>query len=78
LRADPSGRASKAVCDRSLTGIAGSNPAGGMDACLVSVVRCQVEVSATGRSHVRRRPTEYHDREASIMRRPSPTRTVEP
>jgi hypothetical protein len=36
------------VCGRSLTGIAGSNPAGGMDVYLVSVVCCQVEVYATG------------------------------
>jgi hypothetical protein len=37
------------VCSRSLAGIAGSNPAGGMDVCLLlSVVCCQVEVSATG------------------------------
>ena len=37
------------VCGRSLVGIAGSNPAGGGDGCLsvVSVVCCQVEVSAT-------------------------------
>ena len=35
--ADPSGRASKAgVCCRSFAGISGSNPAGGMDACVVS------------------------------------------
>jgi hypothetical protein len=37
------------VCGRSLAGIAGSNPTGGMDVCLVWVLRvCQVEVSATG------------------------------
>jgi hypothetical protein len=38
------------VFGRSLTGIVGSNPARGMDVCLslVSVVCCQVEVSATG------------------------------
>ena len=36
------------VCSSSLVGIAGSNPAGGKDACLVSVVCCQVAVSATG------------------------------
>ena len=36
------------VCGRSLTRIAGSNPAGGMDVSLYSVVCCQVEVSATG------------------------------
>ena len=46
------------VCGRSLTGIAGSNPARGMDASDVSVVCCHVEVSASGRSLVRRSPTE--------------------
>jgi hypothetical protein len=36
------------VCSRSLTGIAGSNPTGGMDVLSdVSVVCCQVEVSVT-------------------------------
>jgi hypothetical protein len=45
---------------------------------LLSVVCCQVEFSVTGRSLVRRSPTECgvseYDREASIMRRPWPTR----
>ena len=45
---------------------------------VVSVVCCQVEVSATGWSLVQRSPTECGvsecDREASIMRRPRPTR----
>jgi hypothetical protein len=36
------------VCGRSLAGIAGSNAAAGMDVSLVSVVCCQVEVSASG------------------------------
>ena len=45
-------------CGRSLAGSAGSNPAGGMDMSVVSVVCCQVEVSATGRSLVQRSPTE--------------------
>jgi hypothetical protein len=41
------------VCGRSLAGIAGSNPAGGMDACLLWVLYvCQAEASATGRSLV--------------------------
>jgi hypothetical protein len=67
------------VCDRSLAGIAGSNPAGDMDALsLVSVVCCHVVVSATGLSLVQGSPTECDvaefDREASIMRRPWPTR----
>jgi hypothetical protein len=36
------------VCSRSLAGIVGSNPAGVMDICLLSVVCYQVEVSAKG------------------------------
>ena len=36
------------VCGRSLAGIAGSNPAGGMYVCCECCVCCQVEVSATG------------------------------
>ena len=47
---------------------------------LVSVVCCQVEVCARGRSLVQRSLTEYGlsecDREASIMRRPWPTSSV--
>ena len=43
----------------------------------MSVVCCQVEVSATGLSLVQRSPTECYvsecDRETSIMRRPWPT-----
>ena len=40
--------------------IAGSNPAGGhVRLSLVSVVCCQIEVPATGRSLVQRNPTEY-------------------
>jgi len=58
------------VCGHSLVGIAGSNPVGGMD--LVSVVCCQVEVSATGRSLFQRSPTDCGvsecDCEASTMR----------
>jgi hypothetical protein len=44
------------VCENSV----GKSPAGGMDVCLslVSVVCCQVEVSATGLSLVQRSPTE--------------------
>ena len=47
------------VCDHSLPGIAGSNPAWNMG-CLsvVSVVCCQAQFSASGRSLVQRRPTE--------------------
>ena len=36
------------VYDRSLVGIAGSNPAEGIDVCLASVVPCQTELSASG------------------------------
>jgi hypothetical protein len=44
---------------------------------VVSVVCCQVEVSASDRSFVQRSPTECgvseYDREASILRMPGPT-----
>jgi hypothetical protein len=46
------------VCGLSLVGIMFSNPAGGMDVCLSRVLRCLVEVSASGRSLVQRSPTE--------------------
>ena len=47
------------VCRRSLAGIVGSNPAQGMDVyLLLSVVCCQVEVSASGLSPIQRSPTE--------------------
>ena len=37
------------VCGRSLAGIVGSNAAGGMDVCLLCVLRVvQVEVSGSG------------------------------
>ena len=45
------------VFDRSLAGIAGSNPAWRMDAPLVTIVCCQAQVSATGRSPVQRSRT---------------------
>jgi len=35
-------------CGRSLVGMVGSNPAGGMDVCPASVVCYHVEVSAKG------------------------------
>jgi hypothetical protein len=35
-------------CGRSLLGIAGSNPAGGMDVCLVNVVCSRIEDPASG------------------------------
>jgi hypothetical protein len=67
------------VCGRSLAGIAGSDPAGGHGCLsLVSVVCCQIEVSATGRSLVQMSPTEFGvsecDREASILKRAWPTK----
>ena len=70
-------------CGRSLAGIAGSNPAGGMDVCFfVSVVYGQVVVSASGSSLLQRSPTECGmsecDLETSTMKRPRPTRSVEP
>ena len=67
------------VCGHSLAGIAGSNPAGDTGyLSLVSLVCCQVEVSASGLSLVQRSPTGCgvfeSDLEASIMKRPWPTR----
>jgi hypothetical protein len=47
------------VCSHSPAGIAGSNPAEGMDICLLWVLCvCQVEVSVTDWSLVQRRPTD--------------------
>jgi hypothetical protein len=64
------------VYGRSLAAFAGSNTVEGMDVCLrVSVVCCQVEVSATGRSLVQRRSTEFGvsecDLESSTKRKPN-------
>ena len=54
------------------------NPASGIDVFLVNVVRCQVEVSALGRSLVQSSPAECrvseYDCEALIIRRHWPTR----
>jgi hypothetical protein len=72
----PVAKRSKArVCGRSLAEVAGSNHAGGMDVLsLVSVVCCQVEVSAAGRSLVQRSPTDWCaiacNLETSSFRRP--------
>jgi hypothetical protein len=64
------------VCGRSLAGITGSNPTGGMD--VVSVVCCQVAVTATSCSPVQRSPTECGvtecEREATTVRRRRPSR----
>ena len=46
------------VCGRSLVGIAGSSPVGGIDVCLLCIFCVvQVEVSAKGRSFVQVSPT---------------------
>ena len=67
------------VCGHSLFGIAGSNPTGTSD---LSVVCCKVEVYVTGRSLLRRSPTQCGvsecDSVTSTMGRPWPTRAVEP
>ena len=68
------------ICGRLLSEIVGSNPTGGHRyLSLMSVVCRQVAVPATGRSIIQRSRTECGvsecDREASIMRRPRPTRT---
>ena len=47
MRPIPMAVRSKAVFGRSPAEIVGSNPTQGMDVCVVSVVCCQVEVSAT-------------------------------
>jgi hypothetical protein len=77
--ADPGGRRSKVwFCYRSLAGIGGSNPTGGMALCLLWVLcLVQVEVPATGGSLVRRSPTERGASECDLvtskMRRPTPS-----
>jgi len=78
---DPSGRKDKAyVCACSLVGTAGSNHARGKS--VVGVLCCKLEVSAKGRSHARRSPTECGvsqcDRGTCTMRRSGPTRVAEP
>ena len=67
------------LCGRSVAGIARSNPARGHGyLSLVSVVSCQVGVSASGSSCLQWSPTECGasgcDRAASIIRKPCPTR----
>jgi hypothetical protein len=51
-------RSKARVFNRSLAGTAGSNPAGGMNVCLLGMWCCQIEVSATSRSRVQRSNTE--------------------
>ena len=61
-------RSKKWVCCRSLAGIAGSNPAGTVYMSVSwSVVCCQEEASASGRSLVQRSRTECNH-EVSIMK----------
>ena len=71
-------RSKALVCGRSFPGIVSSNPAGGIEVSLWSVVCCEVEVSAPGCSLVQRSPTACDvsecDRQASIFWRPWPTR----
>ena len=43
-----SARSTACVCGRSLAGIVGPNPTGGMDVCFLCVVCYQVEISASG------------------------------
>jgi hypothetical protein len=72
------------ACGCSLVGNVGSNPAGGGHGglSLISFVCCQVQVSSSGWSLVRRSPTECGvsdcDYEPSVIRRPVPSRTVAP
>jgi len=64
------------VCSRSLAGIAGSNPAAHGCVSVVSVMFCQVEISALGWSLVQRSLTcgvSECNLEASIMRKSCPT-----
>jgi hypothetical protein len=53
------GRSKARVCGRSLARIVGSNPAGGNGyLSVVRIVCCQVDVSMSDRSHVKRSSTE--------------------
>ena len=62
------------VYGRSLAGILGSNPAGGMDVCLLSLRRADHSSRGVLPSAV----CLKCDREASIMRRPRPPRGCRP
>jgi len=79
----PAAARSKArVCRYSRVGIAGSNPAGGMDVLfLVSVECCHVEISASGCSLVQKSSTERgvseSDREALANSRLLPNGNVD-
>ena len=76
-------RSKASVYGRALAGIAGLNPAGGMNVLsLVSGMCSQVEVSTTDRFLVQRSPTERGvsecDRGTSTMRKPRHMRGDEP
>jgi hypothetical protein len=76
---NPAAVRSKAwVCGCTFAEIVGSNPSEDMDGSLLSVVCCQVEVSAKGRLLVRRSLTECGVsecvREISVRKRPWLTR----
>jgi hypothetical protein len=71
------------VCGHSLAGIVGSNPAGGMDVCLLWLLcAVQVEVSVSGWSPDLRSTTEPSvsecDREASKWGDAGPLRAAVP
>ena len=51
-------RSKPGVFARSIAGIVGLNPAGGMDVCLVIIVCCLLEVTAKGWSLTQRSSTE--------------------
>jgi hypothetical protein len=64
-------RSKALVYSRSLAGTEGSNPTRYMDVCLLSVVCCQAQVSATGRSLVQRSPTDCGVPECDRAARPA-------
>jgi len=68
--------------DHSFSRVVGANHARSMNLCLLSVLSCQVQVSATCRSLVQMSPTEFGVSEfvfeTSTMRRPWTTIVVEP
>jgi hypothetical protein len=75
-------RSNACVYGPSVVRIAGSNPAEGMNVCLLRVsLSCQVKVSATGPALVHKSPPECrvseYDR-GNSQRRPRPTTAVEP
>ena len=57
------------ICGTSFSGIAGSNPAGHMTVSCEYYVFFQAEISATGRLHVQKSPTEcdVHERDGGNL-----------